>query len=394
MRQVGLLFICEALTRTSSMMVFMSIALTGRRMAPDASLATLPLALVPVAMTIATIPAAQMMRRYGRRAGFQLAAMLGIAGASTCVVALWLDQFIVLCAGGFLIGSVNGFATYYRFAAGEVAPEEYRSRAISLVMAGGVIAAFVGAALATATKELHPSAPFLGTFAAIACVQALILIVVSFSRLPKPVAGETQGGGRSLGELAARPTFLLAVLGAVASWGLMSLLMNATPLSMERHQHSFGDTAQVIQWHVLGMYVPSFFTGSLIRRFGERPILFFGVALIGLSTALNLLGLEVIHYMAGLAVLGVGWNFLFIASTTILTGTYEGEAEKAKVQSTNDFLIFATMIVATFSSGALENRIGWFALNQAAAVVTAVVAIALAMLVWRERKRKIPDGLV
>jgi MFS family permease len=163
-----LLFICEALTRTSSMMVFMSIALTGRYLAPDPSLATLPLALVPVAMTITTIPAAQMMRRLGRRAGFQLAAVLGVTGAVTCVVALWTEQFAGLCAGGFLIGSVNGFATYYRFAASEAAPEEYRSRAISLVMAGGVIAAFVGAAMATATKDLNPSAPFLGTFAAIA----------------------------------------------------------------------------------------------------------------------------------------------------------------------------------------------------------------------------------
>ena len=368
------------------MMVFMSIALTGRYLAPDPSLATLPLALVPVAMTITMIPAAQMMRRLGRRAGFQLAAVLGVTGAVTCVVALWTEQFAGLCAGGFLIGSVNGFATYYRFAASEAAPEEYRSRAISLVMAGGVIAAFVGAAMATATKDLNPSAPFLGTFAAIAGIQALILVVVSFSRLPMPSDTEKQDGGRPLRQLVGRPTFVLAVLGAVASWGLMSLLMNATPLSMDRHHHSFDDTAQVIQWHVLGMYVPSFFTGSLIRRVGERPILFLGIALIGLSTALNLLGIEVVYYMAGLAVLGVGWNFLFIASTTILTGTYAGEGEKAKVQSMNDFLIFSTMIVATFSAGVLENKIGWFGLNQAAAGVVVVVTVLLAMLCWQERR--------
>lgn len=387
MRQVGLLFICEALTRTSSMMVLMSMALTGRRLAPDASLATLPLALVPVAMTLTTIPAAQMMRRFGRRAGFRLAALIGVVGAATCVYAVHAEMFVVLCLGGFLIGSVNGFATYYRFAAGEAAPLEYRSRAISLVMAGGVIAAFVGATLATATKELVPSASFLGTFAAIAGLQALIFLVVSFTRLPKPAADEKAGGGRPLRQIIAHPTFAMAVLGAVASWGLMSLLMNATPLSMERHHHSFGDTAQVIQWHVLGMYVPAFFTGSLIRRVGERPIMFLGLGLIGLSTLLNLLGLDVIHYMAGLTVLGIGWNFLFVSCTTLLTGTYEGEAEKAKVQSTNDFLIFATMIVSTFSAGPLEDRIGWFELNQAAAGVTVVVAVALALLAWRERRQ-------
>lgn len=375
------------------MMVLMSMALTGRRLAPDPTWATLPLALVPVAMTITTIPAAQMMRRLGRRAGFQLAALIGVAGAGTCVLALHLEAFAILCLGGFLIGSVNGFATYYRFAAGEAAPPEFRSRAISLVMAGGVIAAFAGAALATASKELVPTASFLGTFAAIAGLQALILIVVSFTRLPKPSADAKQGGGRSLSELASNPTFVMAVLGAVASWGLMSLLMNATPLSMERHHHSFGDTAHVIQWHVLGMYVPAFFTGSLIRRVGERPILFLGLGLIGLSTVLNLLGLEVIHYMAGLTVLGVGWNFLFVSCTTLLTGTYDGEAEKAKVQSTNDFLIFATMIVSTFSAGPLEDRIGWFELNQAAAVVTVAVGIVLILLAWREKRVRRLSGI-
>jgi MFS family permease len=165
----------------------------------------------------------------------------------------------------------------------------------------------------------------------------------------------------------------------------MSLLMNATPLSMERHHHAFGDTANVIQWHVLGMYVPSFFTGSLIKRFGERPMLLIGVACLAASAWINTGGTDLLAFMTGLTVLGVGWNFLFVSCTSLLTGTYRTEGEKARVQSANDFLIFATMIVSTFSAGPLEERIGWYALNQAALLVTAVVGAALLLLMWRER---------
>ena len=341
---------------------------------------------MPVATTLMTIPAAQWMRRRGRRAGFLLGAMIGIVGATVAATAARLGVFELLCVGGFVIGAVNGFATYYRFAAAEVAAPADRSRAISLVMAGGVVAAVVGSTLATHTKDLWPEYPFVGSFACIIVLQALILTVMLNARLPAPEAiTEASDGGRPLRQIAASPTFLLALLGAVASWGLMSLLMNATPLSMERHAHGFGDTAQVIQWHVLGMYVPSFFTGSLIGRVGERPVLFAGIALIAGAALLNLGGTGMSNYMAGLTVLGVGWNFLFISCTSLITGTYRGEAEKARVQSANDFLVYGTMIVSTFSAGPLEERLGWLQLNRAALVVAAVVAVGLALLAWRER---------
>jgi MFS family permease len=364
------------------------MALIGRRLAPDAALSTLPLALVPVATTLMTIPAAQFMRRRGRRPGFALAALIGIAGAAVAASAVWLGHFWLLCVGGFLIGSVNGFATYYRFAAGEVAPPEFRTRAISLVMAGGVVAAVLGSTLATQTKDLVAGHPFVGSFACITLLQALILVIVLRTKLPAPAPGNDADDGRPLRAIAHSPTFAMAVLGAVASWGLMSLLMNATPLSMERHHHAFGDTATVIQWHVLGMYIPSFFTGSLIKRFGERPILLAGVVGIAASAWINTGGTHLMAYMTGLTVLGVGWNFLFISCTSLITGTYRTEGEKARVQSANDFLVFATMIVSTFSAGPLEERIGWFALNQAALLVTAVVAVVLLGLMWRERRAR------
>lgn len=392
--QVGLLFLCEALTRSSAIIVLTTMALVGRRLAPDAALSTLPLALVPVATTLTTIPAAQFMRRRGRRPGFALAALIGIAGAAVAAVAVWTQQFVLLCMGGLLIGSVNGFATYYRFAAGEVAPPEFRTRAISLVMAGGVVAAVLGSTLATQTKDLFVEHPFVGSFACITVLQGLILLIIWRTRLPAPSPKTDADDGRSLGNIAHSPTFAIAVLGAVAAWGLMSLLMNATPLSMERHHHAFGDTANVIQWHVLGMYVPSFFTGSLIKRFGERPMLLIGVLLLGLSAWINTGGTQLMSYAMGLTVLGVGWNFLFISCTALLTGTYHTEGEKARVQSANDFLIFAIMIVSTFSAGPLEERIGWFALNEAALIVSGAIGLALLLLIWRERTTQQPEATI
>jgi MFS family permease len=383
---VALLFVCEALTRSSAIIVLTTMALAGRRLAPDPSLSTLPLALVPVATTLMTIPAAQFMRRRGRRPGFTLAAAIGIVGAAVAATAVWMDQFWLLCVGGLLIGSVNGFATYYRFAAGEVATPEFRTRAISLVMAGGVIAAVLGTSLATQTKDLFHGHPFTGSFVCISGLQALILLIVRRTKLPPPVPANEAQDGRSLGIIARSPTFVMAVLGAVASWGLMSLLMNATPLSMARHHHAFGDTAKVIQWHVLGMYVPSFFTGSLIQRVGERPMLLTGLVCIAAAAWINTGGTELTTYMTGLAVLGVGWNFLFVSCTALITGTYRTEGEKARVQSANDFLIYGTMILATFLAGPLEERIGWAALNEAALTVTAVVGAGLLLLMWRERR--------
>lgn len=382
--QVGLLFLCEALTRSSAIIVLTTMALVGRRLAPDVALSTLPLALVPVATTLTTIPAAQFMRRRGRRPGFALAAIIGIVGATVAALAVWTQQFVLLCAGGLLIGSVNGFATYYRFAAGEVAPPEFRTRAISLVMAGGVVAAVLGSTLATQSKDLLADHPFVGSFACITLLQGLILLIISRTSLPPPTPKTEADDGRPLAAIANSPTFVIAVLGAVAAWGLMSLLMNATPLSMERHHHAFGDTANVIQWHVLGMYVPSFFTGSLIKKFGERPMLLLGVLLLGASAWINMGGTELMSYTVGLAVLGIGWNFLFISCTALLTGTYHTDGEKARVQSANDFLIFATMIVSTFSAGPLEERVGWLALNEMALVAAGIVGLVLLLFMWRE----------
>ena len=382
MGTVFLLFICEALTRTAATVVLATMALTGQDLAPHKMLATLPIACVPIATMLTTVPAAQMMRRWGRKPGFALGTVLGVVGGLVCAGAIYVGQFALLCAGALAIGAVNGFATYYRFAAAEVVEEAQRSRAISLVMAGGVVAAVAGAQLAAWSRDWLAPHIFAGSFVCIAAVQGAILVVLVFARLPKPQTEELQDQGRPLREIALRPDFALALLGALTGYGVMSLLMHATPLSMDRHHHTFVDMTRVIQWHVLGMYVPAFFTGHLIRWQGEIKVMLAGVAVLVASVLVNTAGAAVPYYLVGLLLLGAGWNFLFVGGTSLLTTTYE-PSEKAKVQSANDFMVFGVMAVSTFSAGTLEELVGWKALNWG--VIPLLVLVALAIILLRQR---------
>ena len=354
------------------------MALTGQGLAPYKTLATLPLACVPVATMLTTVPAAQLMRRWGRKPGFMLGTVVGIVGALVCAWGVYVGQFVLLCVGAVGIGAVNGFATYYRFAAAEVVDEARRSRAISLVMAGGVVAAVAGTQLAAWSKDWLPYA-FAGSFVCIAAVQGLILLVLLFTWLPRPQAEELGDQGRPLWEIARRPAFALALLGALTGYGVMSLLMHATPLSMGRHHHTFVDTTRVIQWHVLGMYIPAFFTGHLIRWAGEVRVMLAGVVVLVGAVLVNTGGQAVVYYLVGLLLLGVGWNFLFVGGTSLLTTTYAPN-EKAKVQAANDFLIFGVMAVSSFAAGTLEELIGWRALNWSVIPLLGMVALLIVVL--------------
>ena len=387
MRNIAFLFLCEAFSRTGSIVVLSSMALVGRELAPHAALATLPLALAPVTTMLVTVPAARLMQRRGRKVGFALGAVLGMVGSLVGCAALFNEHFALLCVGAVGIGAVNGFSTYYRFAAAEVVDESRRSRAISLVMAGGIVAAVAGSNLASWSRGLFPEHLFAGSYLAIAGIQVLVLCALSFVRFPAPSVAESAGGGRSLREIARDARFVTALVGAVASWAVMSLLMNATPLSMHRHMHSFDDTAWVIQWHVLGMFVPSFFTGHLISRFGEGRIMATGLLLLALSAFTNLGGVDLHNYAVGLALLGVGWNLLFVGATSLLATVYRPE-EKARVQSANDFLIYGLMVLTTFGSAPLEEAIGWEMLNIMALPLLVCVASVMWMMHRRDRSKR------
>jgi MFS family permease len=355
------------------------MGLTGLALAPTPTVATVPLALVPIGTMLLTVPAAHLMSRRGRKAGFIIGAALGVVGAGICTTAVLQAEFYLLCVGAFCTGSANGFSTYYRFAATEVVAPEWKSRAISYVMGAGIASALLGSRLAPWSQTLVADYPFAGAFLCIGALQALMIVVLPFSQLP--LAQLTAGGkaGRSLLQIAQQTPLLIAILGAVTSWMIMSLLMHATPLSMQRAHHSFADTTQVIMCHALAMYGPAFFTGHLIARFGEWRVMLAGLLLTSAAATVNLGGSDLVYYYIGLTLLGLGWNFLFIGSTSLLVESHTPE-EKAKVQSTNDSLIFASMILSSFSAGSLEHLVGWTVLNEVALMTMVAVTVVMVFL--------------
>ncbi len=359
-RNVFLLAACQALMMSCNSLLISISALVGAALATEKWLATVPLGLQFLATMLCTLPASLLMRSIGRRAGFILGTLAGLAGAVVSTYAVLIHSFPWLCAGAFLFGVFNAFAQYYRFAAADTATPEFRSRAISLVLAGGVIAAFAGPNLASATRELA-AVPFAGSYASLLVLFAASALLLVGLHIPRAGAAE-YGASRPIAVIARQPSFLAAVTGATVAYVSMNLLMTATPLAMNHAGHSFGDTALVIEWHVLGMFAPAFITGHLINRFGVTNIMFAGVVLLGACVGVNLLGGSVAHFWLALLLLGMGWNFLFVGATTLLTETY-GLAEKAKVQGVNDLLIFGMVALSATTSGMLHHALGWQAMN-------------------------------
>jgi MFS family permease len=381
-KNVWLLAFCQALLNTGNSLLIVSSALVGFRLAPDKSLATLPLACQFLASMLTTMPASLLMQRIGRRDGFALGATLGIAGAGLAAYAIVTAWFVAFCAASALLGMFNAFGTYYRFAAADVSTPDYRSRAISFVMAGGVVAAVVGPNLANWTRSLVPAVEFAGSYLSLIGVFALTMLALTFMRLPRPAA-VAHGEGRPLREIVAQGTYLVALAGGALGFGVMSFVMTATPLAMHAHAHPFAETAFVIEWHLLGMFVPSFFTGHLIRRFGVLNVMLAGAVLNAACVTINLLGTDVAHFWAALFLLGVGWNFLFVGGSTLLTETYR-ESEKAKAQGLNDLAVFTCITAASLFAGALQHHFGWRAVN--IGVIPLIVLITGALLWLRTRR--------
>lgn len=377
-RNVVLLALCQALYMTGTSMVLTVTALAGSAIAPVKSLGTLPLSLQFVATMLTTLPASLLMRRYGRRTGFMMGALAGILGATVCFYALVKADFAFFALGAALIGVLNGFAIYYRFAAADTADAAFRPKAISLVMAGGVLAAFTGPNLAKLTVDAFPAAAFAGCFVALVGLHILTILLLIFIDIPTPSAAEQKTSGAPLGQILRRPALVVAVLAAVAGYSSMSLVMTATPLSMVGHDFAFSDAVMVIQWHVFAMFMPSFFTGHLIARFGTLNVLLAGAALILLCVAINLGGASLYHYLLALVALGAGWNFMYVGGSVLLTAAHQ-PAEKAKVQGLNEFLVFGAAALASFAAGAVQYGYGWLAVNL---VVVPLTIVALAATAW------------
>jgi MFS family permease len=382
-RNVFLLALCQTLGISCSALIISVTALVGSALAVNKSLATLPLAIQMAGVMVSTVPASLLMGRIGRRAGFSLGAVFGIAGSGLSAWAISSGSFTLFCLASLLVGTFVAHIHYYRFAAADTASEAFRSRAISLVLAGGLIAAFVGPQLAKWSRDLFPEALYAGAYLCVAALAGLSLVVLQFIEIPRPRQAERGRSGRPLWQIAARPTFLVAALCGMVGYGAMNLVMTVTPLAAVAASHSFSTAALVIQLHIIGMYAPSFFTGHLIHRFGVLPILGLGATLMLGTVVVSLSGTEVTQFWIALVFLGLGWNFLYVGGSALLTETYRAE-ERSKAQGLNEFLIFGTVTVTALSSGALFHAFGWSAVNLG---IVAPLLVVLTAVLWLARRR-------
>ncbi len=373
------MFICSSLLITVS-------ALIGLDLAENKALATLPLALQFIAVMTCSIPASLAMGRWGRRNGFLFAACIGIAGACLALLAIYAGSLWIFCIATFCFGSFTAFGNYYRFTAPEIVSAEKKNVAISWVMAGGVIAAFIGPNLARWSQNMLEISIYAGAFVVVIGVYLLSLLTVTFMDLPTP-APSKQGAstGRSLSQIMAQPVFIVACLCATLGYATMNLVMTATPLAMHSHEMAFSDTAFVIQWHVVAMFAPSFVTGNLINFFGISKVLLAGAFLCLLCVIVNLTGESVWHFWSALVLLGLGWNFLFVGGTTLLTECYT-EAEKSKTQAANDFIVFSTVSVTALSSGVLHHYLGWSVINLSVLPFIVLCGVSALWLVTQKDK--------
>ncbi len=361
-RNVWLLSICQALLMTGNILLISVIGLVGKTLAPSESMITLPVALQFLGLMAATIPASLIMGRLGRRKGFSIGNIVGISGASIATYALASEAFYLFCFGTLLLGVGIGFGTLYRFAAIEVCDENARHRAISISMAGGVLAAMLGPNLAIYSQQWSPDGLYVGAFMALVVLNICALLLLQTIRFPEVVHHQDAPKADSIKEIISAPNFMMAVFAAMVSYAVMNILMTATPLAMIGCGFDFDKAAGVIEWHVLGMFVPAFFTGKLIERFGARQMILLGGVLFVLCVLVNIHGQSIWHFSTALILLGVGWNFMFIAATGLFSQSYEAH-NKSKAQAFNEFFVFSCVTITALLSGWLESTIGWESMN-------------------------------
>ena len=388
-KNLWLLALCQGLFLTNNVVFIAINGLVGLQLAPYGWMATLPVMGYVVGGALSTGLVARTQRRWGRQASFQIGLAVAVVSALLCAGAAFAHQFWLLCAATVVAGYYSANGQLYRFAAAELAPPAFREKAVSLVLAGGLLGAVAGPNLANHTRNLL-AAPFAGAYVALVLVGLLSMLLMAFVRFPA-VAQAADGAasqGRPLGALLREPAFFVATLGAALGYGVMNLLMAATPLAMQVCGYDFADAAFVLEWHVIGMFAPGFFTGHLIKRFGVLAVMGVGVLLNAACVAVALAGVEIAHFTVALTLLGVGWNFLFTGSTTLAMQAYRPE-EKDRAQAAINFCVFATMALTSFASGALVTTQGWALLNWGSLLPIGLTGAGLAWLAWRQRQIRV-----
>jgi MFS family permease len=378
----------QALGGASPAIVVSLGGLVGQQLSTNPALSTLPISVFNLGMAIGTLPAAYIMRRYGRRAGYTLGAILGTVGGLVAAGGIYKELFYLFCIGTLIAGFYASYVQSYRFAVTDGAPDAIKARLISWVMLGGLGAAIIGPQTVIWTREAIVTAPFAGSFIAMSVLALLALPVIWFLRKPPEaavVSSTTEDASdvpppRSLKEIAKQPKFIVAVTSGVVTYSLMSFVMTAAPIAMVGCGHSIGEAALGIQWHVLAMFAPSFVTGRLIQRFGTLTVISAGLILLALSAVVGLSGLGLTHFWLSLVLLGVGWNFGFVGATALVTACHRPN-ERNKVQALNDFLVFGSVAASSFSAGKLLSVAGWEMLNY---WVFPAVTVVFVLMVWQK----------
>jgi MFS family permease len=382
-RNLWLLAICQGLFLTNNVTFIAINGLVGLSIAPRGWMATLPVMGYVVGGALTTGLVARTQQHFGRRGSFQIGLAVGLGSALLCAFAAISKNFWLLCLATLVAGYYNANANLYRFAAAELAAPAWREKAVSLVMAGGLIGAVAGPNLAAATREAF-AVPFAGAYIALAAVALLSMAVMRFIEFPATLTRQEALGGRPLSQIVRQPVFIVAAAAGALGFGVMNLLMAATPIAMQICSLPFSDAALVLEWHVIGMFAPGFFTGHLIRRFGALPVMGAGLLLNLGCIAVALSGVELHQFLVALFLLGLGWNFLFTGSTTLSLTAYTAE-EKDRAQGALNFCVFATLALSSFASGVLVTTQGWRLLNLGSLLP---VVLTGAGLLWLARKRR------
>ena len=392
-RNLLLLTICQAVGQSANTMMFTATALSVVTFFPMRSLATLPVTMQHLGVMLWVFPAAMLMQRQGRRFGFRVGSVFGMVGATVCGTGLYFANFPVMCLGGLILGYAVASLQMYRFAAVELVPPSYRARAISWVTAGGVAAGILGPSVAHwSYDKMVPM--YVGTYASMVVVHLIVFTVMSFIKFPSmrepvPTTGSVVIPPRALREIAMQPRYAASVIAAMVAFGTMSFLMSASPLAIVACGLPHTEAHWVIFLHVMGMFIPSFFTGNLINRFGVLNVMFTGAAILLGGIIVALMGLDEWNFRIALTLNGVGWNFLFVGATTLVTTCYR-PSERGKAQALNDFLVFGTTATASFMAGFLQEQMGWFPLNRASIVLILIALMAVVWLRVQQHRQVVP----
>jgi predicted MFS family arabinose efflux permease len=382
-RNAMVLAVAQALAGGNNTVIVSTASIVGAMLAPDKGLATLPITTMVIGMWLGTLPVGWLARVFGRRFALQAGSVFGVLSGLISYSAVMNGQFWLLLVGTFCGGVYAAAHQSYRFAAADTASESYRPKVVSWVLAGGIFAALIGPQLVIFTKDMLSPHLFAASYLGQSACAVLAAIVLQFVMVP-PVAAKRVASARPLAEIVRAPRFIVAVACGVASYATMNVIMTSAPLAMVGCGHSVTDATLGIQWHVLAMYAPSFVTGSLIVRFGVERITGIGFGLIGLTAVVGIAGVSVAHFWGALVLLGLGWNLSFIGATTMITQCHRPD-ERNKAQAFNDFLIFGSMALSSFSSGQLLEHLGWTAIN---AVIFPTILVAGAMLVWLAARKR------